>query len=137
MNSLSWLIYFAGVVNSFSNVLLMVSVFMAIATCIFWVARGVTAGNLKEYDYPTSDRPEGTPDYKGWVSIAKITKQRWLYFTMVFIWIAVTLIPTEKTLYIIAASEAGEMIVTTPEAKELFDGVHKVIKQNLEELLPK
>lgn len=43
-------------------------------------------------------------------------------------------IPTSDTIYLIAASEYGETIVTSPEAKELMQGVYDVLKAKIAEL---
>lgn len=45
------------------------------------------------------------------------------------------LTPSSKTIYMIAASEAGETIVTSPEAREIFDDLKEVIKLKLKQEL--
>lgn len=41
--------------------------------------------------------------------------------------------PSSKTIYMIAASEAGETVVTSPEAKEMLDDLKSLIKRKLKE----
>lgn len=44
------------------------------------------------------------------------------------------LIPSKEALYIIAASEAGEAVVNTPEAKEVLQDLREVLDAQLEAL---
>lgn len=41
------------------------------------------------------------------------------------------LIPSKETFYLIAGSEAGEYVVNTPEAKEIMQDIHTIIKQQI------
>lgn len=43
------------------------------------------------------------------------------------------LIPSQKTFYMIAASEIDESIVTSPEAKETFNELRDIVLQRLKE----
>ena len=45
-----------------------------------------------------------------------------------------TLVPSERTMYMIAASEIGETIVTSPEAEEVFGELKDTILFKLNEL---
>ena len=42
------------------------------------------------------------------------------------------LIPSKETIYLIAGSEAGEYVVSTPEAQEIITDIHTIIKKQLE-----
>jgi len=52
---------------------------------------------------------------------------------VVFLGVIATLIPDQNTIYLIAGSEAGEYVVNTPEAQEILNDVHKIIKLQLKE----
>lgn len=43
------------------------------------------------------------------------------------------LIPSSKTILMIAASEAGEAIVSSPDAKEVLGDITRIIKQRLKD----
>lgn len=46
----------------------------------------------------------------------------------------VNLIPSQDTFYLMAASEAGEMVVRTPEAQEIMSDLKQILKVQLEKL---
>lgn len=45
------------------------------------------------------------------------------------------LTPSSSTIYMIAASEAGETVVTSPEAKEMLGDLQEIIRRKLKEEL--
>lgn len=45
------------------------------------------------------------------------------------------LTPSSSTIYMIAASEAGETVVTSPEAKEMLGDLKEIIRRKLKEEL--
>lgn len=47
------------------------------------------------------------------------------------------LVPSAQTIYLIAASQAGEVIIKNPEMQEVFNDLKMVIKSKLAEQLPK
>jgi len=44
------------------------------------------------------------------------------------------LVPSKDTIYLIAASEAGEMVVNTPEAKEIMSDLKEILNIQLDKL---
>ncbi|WP_146097127.1 hypothetical protein [Brucella oryzae] len=59
----------------------------------------------------------------------------WLFMTMIAVSGAV-LIPAKETIYLIAASEAGEVVVKSDEAKEIMSGLRDIIKDQIAQNLP-
>lgn len=48
-----------------------------------------------------------------------------------------TLLPSKETMYMMAASELGETVVTSPDAVQVYDKVKKIINQELDDLVKK
>lgn len=116
MNSLSWLLYLADVVgdlNDLSKLTLVASLFALLAAgTSFLVA--------------TSD------DEK---SLAKDLG----YLSKIFCWVAVVamvlvvVVPSSKTIYLIAASESGEYVATSERSQRILDKIEGVLDDYLEE----
>lgn len=128
MNSLSWLIYAAQVTERLS-VMAGVGAFAA----------GLAGGMLLlfSYDKPLiwSDTPpaereaafQSRRDWRKW-------GLRCLVAVPLFGAIAAVL-PDSRTIYMIAASEAGEQIVTSPDAIEMMGDLKAIIKKRLKDEL--
>jgi hypothetical protein len=98
MNSLSWALYAAGTLDSLKIVLmLMAIVFGPVYLIATAFQRGDAYGDDK-WPWP-----------KGAFFSAVV---------MLFIWCAV---PSAKTVYMIAASEAGERVANSPEGREMLE----------------
>lgn len=110
MNSLSWLIYLGGVVDSLQVVIGTVFFVGVIACFIGAIVCGVD-GN----------RP-------GLVKVAKA------FGALVAFGVVVSFVPSKSTVYMIAASQAGEKAVTTPEAKEMLGDLREVIAKQIKKL---
>lgn len=112
MNSLSWMLYGAEVIGNVQGLLIGLTVlgsgFVGICGIIFLVS-------------------EGEEDTRPLV-------KRWLW-APVFTATLATLIPSSGTVYLIAASQAGEQIVTSPDAVEMLGDLKGIIKQRLEQEL--
>lgn len=89
MNNLSWLLYWAGVSGSISTAIVTVSVFAGIGF-IFW-----------QMSYAMDDC-DTAPGWRWWLPIAGL-----------FI---ASFLPSQSTLYAIAASEMGEKVLKTDTA---------------------
>lgn len=131
MNTLSWLIYAAGVLDSV-NFGLSFAFFCAVGCIpVAWFARGVTSANVMEYDYPTEHRPDGSRDYRSWQTWVTATRRKALYVVPAAFYVVVAVLPSSKTVWLVAASEAGETIVTSPDAIEMMGDLKAIIKQRL------
>jgi Na+/melibiose symporter-like transporter len=113
MNNLSWFLYFADVLPYLSRAIGIISLLS------IWVIGMVIVYVIVEDKYP------------------RIFGQKVVIFItilVVFFGISSLFIPSKQTIYLIAASEIGETVVKTPEAQEMLDDVHKIIKLQLKEL---
>lgn len=120
MNSLSWMIYAAEVLGRIGTTFALASFVSFIS-----IAIGIFVGLVFSID---------DKDGTGKRIVAYSVRKWWV--PLVFALIAV-FTPSSNTIYLIAASEAGETIVTSPEAKEVFDDLKAIIKSKLKEQLPK
>lgn len=121
MNSLSLVIYLADVIPSLS---ILVGGILIIITILYGI--GLFIG-LAQYDVS-----DDTTIWKRVISTLKYMAPVCILLTLAFV-----LIPSRQTILLIAGSEFGEEVVTTPEAKELLEGIRQVIKSQLEQYTKK
>tara|TARA_R110000796_G_scaffold30122_7_gene80744 strand:+ start:1726 stop:2085 length:360 start_codon:yes stop_codon:yes gene_type:complete len=115
MNSLSILIYLAGILGNVSTLLILIGVVILAIYCVKVV-------NTQFYNEEARIRSISLKTFppaikSTWVAIALFS--------------VVALLPTKETLYLIAGSEAGEYVVNTPEAKEIMSDIQAIIKQQV------
>ena len=125
MNTLSWLIYAADAAASLKTVFGALSIISGILTGLVLVAAGITAA-IGEAD----DDDEARSFSRGAREWGK--KGFPIVIACSIFW---AVLPTSKTIYMIAASEAGEQIVTSPDAVEMMGDLKAVIKKKLKEEL--
>jgi len=117
MNSLSWFLYFAGVVEGIAGVFFF-AMGVSIVLIIGSFAYGAfILGDLRELrvgaeKYYTDIRNNALK--KVWIPI--------------IICLFAVLIPSSQTLYLIAGSELGETAINSPEAKALYEDIRGVIQ---------
>ena len=119
MNSLSWLLYFADVLPNLAHTAGFVLFFGCFAFLIS--ASGHTVAST------APDVPDNIKAFAG----SFIKKS---VLVLVLAAVPYLFIPSKETFYLIAGSEAGEYVVTTPEAKEILGDIKDVIKAQLEDL---
>lgn len=116
MNTLSWMIYLAEVAGNAQGFLiaatLSTALALTVATVVFAAAGSV--GDAEESAWKKPVRLLWIPTVCGLLSV---------------------FVPSTKTLYMIAASETGEVIASTPEAKEMLGDLKDVIRKKLKEEL--
>lgn len=127
MNSLSWFLYLADVIpNLFVPFVVVSSIFLAVLILLFIVGFCIMGENLKygetDGDYIVGKRIRNLSAY-----CLKWIVPIWLIFVTLQ-----SLIPSKETIYLIAGSEIGEVVVNSPEAKEILNDVRTVIKQQIE-----
>jgi len=112
MNNLSWLIYFAEVAERLTPLLVGFGFLFLVVSGIFIIVKGIDAAH-------------GLAQKGTW--------KKGLYgvcFAIILIFLG-NLFPSQKTIYMIAASEVGEQVIKTPEAKEVFDSLKARILDEL------
>ena len=132
MNSLSWLIYLAGMVGSFTHFLIgveMVTFILFISSFITWLfSRYATAECADNFANRHSSSQIEVDFYASTTEIAlKVLK------TAIILFVSTSLldivIPTRQTIILIAASEFGEKMINN---KELTDKVSSVVDPSIE-----
>lgn len=116
MNSLSWLIYIAEVVQNLRGVFIATSVVSAGAIALVVVMYAIMATD--------GDIAPGS-----WKKPIK-----WVWIVFLFASIS-ALTPSASTVYMIAASEAGEAIVTSPDGEEMLGDLKQIIRQKIKKEL--
>lgn len=107
MNNLSWLLYLADISASISAFL----VIATIASFILFLMMGVLPAMIAAAENKPRPRLPRT-------AIAGLLAMG----------LSACLFPSSKTVYMIAASEAGERIAATAEAREMLDLVRQKLK---------
>lgn len=114
MNSLSWFMYWAGVVGSFN---MFIGIIFIFACFVFPIAAVLIGIN---------------DDYRDDIQTARLwEKYRQALFASLIIFALSNFIPSQKTLYMIAASEMGEEVLKTDEANKL----RIILNDKLDEML--
>lgn len=119
MNTLSWFIYFADIVENFSVFLY---TFGWLSLIVFASVCTLLPGKNGKSMFPFNGLMDGKrPPYGFGV----------LGIGLIFL---AALIPGTQTIYLIAGSEAGEMVVTSETGKEILSDIQDVIKHQLDTL---
>lgn len=135
MNSLSWLIYFADMFGKLSGVTTVLGAgFLGgglLVLAIAMLARGAAVSNLRW----TSLYPEAQSKARieFWEHVVKTWPKKLIGFGAVILLVA-SFLPSRNTIYMIAASEMGEKVVTAPETRELFNDLRAVVSQQLKKM---
>jgi len=118
MNNLSWMIYAAEICGRINDSF----GFMAFMSLVFSVVL------IPATYFMVGDEV---------MSLTVAEKIRKIWILPAILGPIAILTPSSNMIYMIAASEAGETIVTSPEAREVFNDLKTIIKNKLKEQLPK
>lgn len=138
MNSLSWLIYWADTAPSLAMFVSFLSFFGFLVSCVL-LAINITEGSetrgswIEEYD-PVDDKNKSRNVYK-YTDSARIAQKLWFSRLTVplflILWGASFLVPSKDTFYLIAASQAGEDAIKTPEFTKVRSVINKWLDNQL------
>ena len=125
MNTLSWLVYSADVIPNIGNIFIALAVVVVIILgCIFIhgiFERGMARGTESER----------------WAKGASLQKKALFSLWVPFIFITLSaFVPSERTIYMIAASEIGETAYDSFKGSEIYEALKKRIEQELKIPLP-
>lgn len=131
MNSLSWFLYFASVVDRLSIV---ITILLAASALLAAVSIAVWMFSFECYSFTDKELKE-----KERSAAIKVLCR--VLPLGVFLAVLVALIPAKQTLYLIAASEIGEKLSQTEAvsqlSKEAYDILHGYLRSVSDELKPK
>jgi hypothetical protein len=116
MNMLTLVIYLADVIPNVSKIIGLLTVALTIVTCVWTV--GVAVHNDCQY-YKTEKAP-----------YPPVTK---LIVLCTILGLIFAIIPGRQTILLMAGSQFGEQVVTSPEAKQLFSDIQQVIHDQLDQ----
>jgi len=123
MNDLSILLYLAEVSGN-AKIVAGVSAFLStVAATMFLVGTFVMGVDRAGYEEGDRRFKEADVYYKTWKKLFRIS----CVVLLVSVTIA-TFAPSRQTVYLIAGSEAGEMVVTSEEGQAILDDVRAVIR---------
>lgn len=114
MNTVSWLLYLADVAGNLRSVASAGLLLMGITVPIIGVGMGA---------YHAESGPVPT----GLFSRLFVTG----FFSAALLAAILVVTPSPATVYMIAASEAGETVVTSPEAKGILNDLREIISRKL------
>lgn len=120
MNSLSWLLYWADTLPGLATGIAFVFSLLFLGMVLLFVGRLVVASETSEY---------GKEGREVFLKVTTFTP--YLMAFSLFMALCTNFVPSKNTIYMIAASEAGERALQTPE----FGKLRKLINQTLDEQL--
>lgn len=127
MNSISLMIYIADTVGRISGSFITAGVAAVIIAAILLIVGNVAW--LDQYE-----KPEVREANRERQRAARKWGFRLAVFGPAIIFLA-SFLPSSTAIYMIAASEAGETVVTSPEAKEMLGDLKEIIRRKLKEEL--
>lgn len=131
MNTLSILLYLANVLPSVAMFLGVVSF-----TCLgAYIATKVITYIAHAENRDSSYSPRKAERAEAYFNSKDPFLNPWVVAGLLSVFLFSHLIPSERTIYLIAASEMGEVVVTDPETVEIFDLLKETVKTKLEEVV--
>lgn len=127
MNSLSWLLYAADAAESVKTACGVGAIVFAFGTTIATAAT-IIAGCIGE-----ADNDDQARRLASWAQ--KHAKRAGI--TLIGLSLVWAVLPASRTIYMMAASQAGEQIVTSPDAIEMMGDLKAIIKKRLKDELAK
>ena len=136
MNNLSWLLYAADVIPGIGNLFFFLAFTTFTVGCILYLVGLICIHETNDQMRRDSLRSET------WYPEAENQNKMWRYVLARLTFIGVPLIllfsvvsvgvPSSKTIYLIAGSEAGETVVTSEQGQAVLSDVQEIIKLQLE-----
>lgn len=125
MNNLSFILYLSEVLPNVGVVATIVLVISATASIIFFLFKTLI----------TLDSPRNDASALRYITYYSKTLKVFA-ITAIIACVLVVFIPSKEAVYLIAASEAGEMVVTSETGKELLSDISEVLDAQLQSLKP-
>ncbi len=125
MNNISLFLYFAEVFSSLRGVSGVASLAGGFVLLGSLFTSAVTYEDFKR-------RGEDCADYYVYIAAKKVVK--WSTIILSVSAFLLVFLPPRETFYLIAGSEIGETVVTSPEAQAILNDIREVIQAQLQEL---
>lgn len=127
MNSLSWFIYLADVIHNVGNLAGLMSFVGFIGGVTLFIAfmmLKATASDPNDFHYEVA---------KGVLPSIRFTMKIWYPLWALFLLVS-TFAPSRNTMYMIAASEAGQMIIDNKGTQEIVGDIKDIITDKLKKM---
>jgi len=128
MNNLSWFLYLADVVYQQLALLITVAICVPVGYLLIRIFSKLWADDLWPWDEKEVNDRKREERKKPFIT----TFKPFIFAAVVLL--LVNLVPSKDTFYLIAASEAGEMVVNTPEANEIMSDLKEILSIQLDKL---
>ena len=132
MNSLSLLIYFAEVIPRLSHTVWVVSVLSFIGFLGY-----ATFGSMFNENIYYANSHEEKERKASWFREKKYLPPTWFVVAILGAWILVSFSPSKQTIYLIAASEASEAVVTSDVGKQMLADIQEILQHQLNQFKPR
>jgi hypothetical protein len=129
MNTLSWFIYFIGVVPALKGVMIAVAILSGIALGLVILSHMFNRSDTYSEQEKENFDEISAPVYR--------------YWRKVFVWILcvsvpiTVFVPNQKTMILIGASEFGEKMIMSEKAQKLLDPSYQLLEAWINEELKK
>jgi len=131
MNTLSWFLYLAGIAPALCRVLIVLFLLLLVVSVIVNCVRAAMIETSNLEGFKLNEKHNELFNGSEVFIKEKFKIDFSLVKYMVFATLLFCIIPTEKTIYMIAASEAGEHVVTSEEGKEILNDLRTILKQQI------
>lgn len=127
MNSLSWFIYLADVLHNLGNTMATVAfagIFISAMGTVLYIIVSLTAADKTDRDSEWAIKflPTAKVMYRVWMAV-------WVVSVLLH-----SLLPSRNTMYMIAASEAGQMIIDNKGTQEIVGDLKDIITDKLKKM---
>lgn len=127
MNMISWFLYLADVLSSVRILFGTVGVAAIIAGVFGWIAWTVASGSHAEYAKSRGEDDRYAAEWAGWV-VTWDPLRGFLKLGCALVFVA-CILPTQPTMYAIAASQVGEQLVRNESVQGVAGDAAKALQQ--------
>lgn len=124
MNYLSWLIYASSALNGISFFLGIIIFCLAASIIVYAGLAGTECDNISMYQTGGAEQKKEI-----WKAFGK--KARKAIYQILAVSLIMTLIPSEKTVLMIAASQFGQQVVTSQDGQDVIKALKAKIMDEL------
>lgn len=127
MNMLTWFLYLADVLGNFSIVLHLAYIFYFVFGAVTYIVMSLSAaGEL--YEAEINKAKKARIEF-----FSKYARPRNIVIAIMIMLVA-NLMPSTKTMYLMAASEIGEEVVMSEYTKNLYEKIDKFLETQLSDM---
>jgi len=124
MNSLSWFLYLAETLPNLSVLVFLLGIVLFIGYLVW----SFIVFNPHYWGFDSDQTNDRKRDR------IKTAWKVWPFALSLSMLAISTMVPSKKTIYLVAGSEAGEYVVTSHEGQEIINDIKTIIKSQIEGL---